>query len=100
MLNSSLKYAPNPESREKVKMVIKLFQDTFGALAIKDRVLDVMVRVTAFLENIRIQKNGVIMRQPRRLRTRYGKRSLVLDELPNPKINEIENALMDMRKAV
>jgi hypothetical protein len=68
------KYAPNEAIEQKAQGIIEEFQTTFGPMNMTERALALMVRSTAWLENLRYQKNGVIMRQPPTLRTEYPKR--------------------------
>jgi hypothetical protein len=74
VLHTALKYCPNKESAKKIRMVIELFNKTFGPASLKDRLLDVIVRITAMIEQYRLKKNGTVMRQPPFLRTIYNHR--------------------------
>jgi len=65
LLSSTLKYAPNPESAEKSRMVIRLFDRVFGRTTIREKAMETAVRVCAAVENVRLQRgNGVLIRQP------------------------------------
>lgn len=63
ILNATLKYAPNEKSAEKSKMVIRLFNETFGKPTAIEKLQSSVVSICAFVENLRA-KRGVIMRQP------------------------------------
>ncbi|MBN2535717.1 MAG: hypothetical protein JXB88_22755 [Spirochaetales bacterium] len=71
LLHTILKYAPNKQSALKSRTIIELFNKTFGPASIKDRIMDIMVKIISFWENRRFQKNGVIMRQPSLIREMY-----------------------------
>jgi hypothetical protein len=79
ILSMMKKYAPNVPTAQKAQGIIEEFQKTFGPMNMTERALALMVRSTAWLENLRYQKNGVIMRQPPMLRTEYPKRDASLD---------------------
>ncbi len=74
VLRTTMKYAPNEASAARSRMVIKLYDETFGAPSLLDRLMDLAVRIRASLENRLFMKNGVIMRQPRTLRVTYKER--------------------------
>ncbi|MBN2040171.1 MAG: radical SAM protein [Spirochaetes bacterium] len=74
-LKTMIKYSPNKEAAEKGHMIIDLFNQTFGPVSIKDRIMDFIVQSTAIVENLRFKINGVIMRQPPVIRTVYKDRS-------------------------
>ncbi|MBN2402303.1 MAG: radical SAM protein [Spirochaetes bacterium] len=74
-LKTMIKYSPNKEAVQKGRMIIELFNKTFGSATIKERVMSLAVSATAILENLRFKKYGVIMRQPPVLRTIYKDRS-------------------------
>jgi hypothetical protein len=75
ILYATLKYAPNKESAQKSRMVIDLYNKTFGPPAFKERILDIAVKIHAFFENRKMIKNGGILRQPPMLRAMYKDRS-------------------------
>jgi hypothetical protein len=74
ILSVMKQYAPNAAAARKAQMVIEEFQKTFGSMTLKEQALGLMVRGTAWLENLRYRKNGVIMRQPPMLRKEYPQR--------------------------
>ena len=71
LLHTMQKYAPNEEARQKCKLVIEIYNKTFGKQGVKTKILGFVVKTTAILENYRFKKNGVIMRQPTFLRKKY-----------------------------
>jgi hypothetical protein len=74
-LKTMIKYSPNKESAKKGRMIIELFDKTFGPASIKEIIMSFVVGITAITENMRFKRNGVIMRQPPVLRTIYKDRS-------------------------
>ncbi len=74
-LKTMISYSPNKEAAQKGRMIIELFNKTFGTASMKERLMSIAVSSTAFLENLRFKRNGVIMRQPPVLRTIYKDRS-------------------------
>jgi len=74
-LKTMVKYSPNKESAQKGRMVIELFNNTFGPATLKERIMSSIVSVTAFSEYFRSKTFGDIMRQPPVLRTIYQDRS-------------------------
>jgi hypothetical protein len=74
-LKTMVKYSPNMEAAEKGRMIIDLFNNTFGPVSLKDRLMNFIVQTTAIVENLRFKVNGVIMRQPPVIRTVYKDRS-------------------------
>jgi len=63
ILSATLKYAPNEKSAEKSRMVIKMFNETFGKSTAIEKVQSSVLSFCALIENLRAKK-GVIMRQP------------------------------------
>jgi hypothetical protein len=74
-LKTMIKYSPNKESAEKGRMIIELFDKTFGPASIKERIMSFVVSLTAITEYMRFKRYDVIMRQPPVLRTIYKDRS-------------------------
>ncbi len=74
-LQAMCKYAPNVRTSEKGKRIIEEFYHTFGPLTLRERTLQQVVRVSAFVENQRFKKSGVIMRQPPLIRKVYPQRA-------------------------
>ncbi|MBN1696443.1 MAG: hypothetical protein JW881_02910 [Spirochaetales bacterium] len=74
VLYTAMKYCPNKKSEEKIRAVIELYDTTFGPPSPIDRILDIIVRISAIFEQYRFRKNGVVMRQPPFLRTVYNHR--------------------------
>jgi hypothetical protein len=77
VLESMLKYSPNESSREKCGRVIQAYEETLGPMTIKEKALNLFVKGTSWLENLRYRKNGVVMRQPPSLRKVYPARPIV-----------------------
>lgn len=75
MLSSSLKYSPNAQATEKCRRVIGLYKKAFGPMTISERMKSLAVRMYAVLENRRMKREGVIMRQPPTNRVTYPDRS-------------------------
>jgi len=76
MLSSSLKYSPNAQAVEKCRRVMKLYKQAFGPMTFSERMKSLAVRIYAILENRRMKKEGVIMRQPPTNRVTYPDRTL------------------------
>jgi hypothetical protein len=74
-LNAMVRYAPNARAVEKGKMIINEFNRTFGPLTVQERILEQVVRVSAFVENRRLSKTGLVMRQPPLIRKIYRRRA-------------------------
>ena len=65
LLSTTLRYAPNAESAEKARTVIRLFDRVFGRPTIRERVKKTAVRICATVETVRLRRsNGVLIRQP------------------------------------
>ena len=75
ILHATEKYAPNEKSAQKSRIIIELFDKTFGPASLKTRVMDLAVRLSAFWENRRFLRDGFILRQPPSVRVKYKKRS-------------------------
>ena len=90
-LNTMLKYAPNEEAAQKSRMIIKLFNNTFGPPSLKERLIRVLVRATAFWENKRLKKDGIIMRQPPLLRTTYKNRSRQIPDYAGIHVSKLKS---------
>jgi len=75
MLKTTLKYVPNEKSAVNCREVIDLYQRTFGPMTLATRIRSIFVRVLASREQRRINKEGVIMRQPPTYRITYPDRS-------------------------
>jgi hypothetical protein len=75
ILHSTLKYAPNEQSAQKSRVVIALYDKTFGTPSVKDRILDIAVRIMAFRENRTYKRDSYILHQPPLIRIRYKNRS-------------------------
>jgi hypothetical protein len=76
--SSTLKYAPNAQAAEKCRAVMALYDEAFGPMTISDRVKSAAVRLLAFRESRRMEKDGTIMRQPPTHRIIYPDRTLNL----------------------
>jgi hypothetical protein len=74
VLRTTMNYAPNEQSARKSRMVIELFNETFGPPSSLDNLMDLAVRIKAFWENRYFLKNGIKMRQPQTLRVTYKNR--------------------------
>lgn len=73
-LSSTLRYAPNAEAADKWRRVMALYDDVFGRMPLLERMKSMAVRVLAFRENLRIKKEGAVMRQPPTNRITYPER--------------------------
>jgi radical SAM superfamily enzyme YgiQ (UPF0313 family) len=75
-LSSTLKYAPNAQAAEKCRKVMALYNETFGPMTIQEHAKSLAVRLFAIRENLRMKKEGTVMRQPPTNRIAYPDRSL------------------------
>ncbi len=75
ILTSALKYAPNEAAREKARMVIDLYNETFGKITFLQKIQETVVRASAVIENYRYKKNDIVMRQPATNRQTWPDRS-------------------------
>ncbi len=67
-------YAPNWESAQKARMIAERFDQTFGPPTLKERILAPVVRLLAWIEQRRLERDGVVMRQPHTIRKTYADR--------------------------
>ncbi len=74
-LSSSLRYAPNAASAEKVRRVMALYKKAFGPMTITERLQSLTVRLFAIRENFRIKRGGTVLRQPPTNRVEYPDRT-------------------------
>jgi hypothetical protein len=96
-LKTMVRYSPNKMSADNGRMIIELFNKTFGPASIKERVMSLIVSTTAFMENFRF-KRGVIMRQPPVLRTVYKDRSK--QEVPEKSGKHLQKPVVIIEPAV
>ncbi len=76
ILSSAVKYAPNEESAEKGRMVIRLLEEVFGRPSVGDKAMETLVKACAVVESWRLKRgNGVLTRQPKMYRRTYPDRS-------------------------
>jgi radical SAM superfamily enzyme YgiQ (UPF0313 family) len=73
-LSSTLRYAPNAEAADKCRRVMALYDGAFGPMPLLERIKSIAVRVLAMRENIRIKKEGTVLRQPPTNRVTYPNR--------------------------
>lgn len=81
-LSSTLKYAPNAATAAKCRSVMSLYDETFGPMTLSERLQSMAVRALAIVENRRLKKNGIVLRQPPTNRVDYPDRSLCSVEDP------------------
>ena len=74
-LRSMVEYAPNAQAAETGRNIIREYERTFGPMTFKERIVEQVVRGSAFLEQRRFKRDGVIMRQPAHIRKVYAQRS-------------------------
>jgi radical SAM superfamily enzyme YgiQ (UPF0313 family) len=77
ILNCMMKYAPNKKAVNKCRFVMGLFHKAFGPMTLVDRMKSWIVRLYAIREFRNLQKQGVIMRQPKTNRVLYPERRLL-----------------------
>ena len=75
MLKTTLKYAPNAKAASKCRELMELYRRAFGPMTLAEHVRSIVVSVLAIKEQRRLNKEGVIMRQPPTHRTTYPDRS-------------------------
>jgi len=71
VLSSTLRYAPNAEAADKCRRVIALYDEAFGKMPLLERIKSIAVRALAIRENLRIKREGTVMRQPPTNRVTY-----------------------------
>lgn len=75
VLKTTLKYAPNAKAAAKCLEVMELYRRAFGPMTLVEHMRSIAVRILAFREQRRIQRDGVVMRQPPTSRVTYLDRS-------------------------
>lgn len=97
-LKTMKRYAPNRESAQKGRMVIELFNETFGTATFIERIMGLVVKATAFFENKRFNRDGVIMRQPPVLKTVYKSRSEHTKDYVKTKVSKLKPVATELLK--
>ncbi|MBN2322075.1 MAG: radical SAM protein [Acidobacteria bacterium] len=75
ILKTTLKYSPNAKAAAKCREVIELYRTAFGPMTLSERMRSIAVRILASREQRRIERDGVVMRQPPACRITYPDRS-------------------------